>query len=304
MTTARKSALGKGLGALLGTSTIKLDQLNSPAGTAAREVSFIPIARISPNPHQPRHTFSQESLEELAQSIRQHGVLQPVLLAPAKTKGDYVLVAGERRFRAAQLAQLNEIPALVSDVTDEEMLEIAIVENVQRDDLNPVEEALAYKQLSDTFGWSQEQIATRVGKNRTTVSNALRLLKLGDDALEDLRAGRLTPGHARALLSVEDSFRRAQLRKEILDKNLNVRDAERAASIQQKEAERAALALKKKLTKPERKLDTVALEERLLVHLGCRVRIQTRDGQSGSVEFPFRNLDELDRLLQALDLPD
>ncbi|MBI1289938.1 ParB/RepB/Spo0J family partition protein [bacterium] len=310
MSMARKKALGKGLGALLTKPpSIPLANADAPPEdlTKRRDVRFIPIDRIVPNPRQPRQFFRKEQLEELAASISAVGVLQPILVIPDKKDSTkFVLLAGERRMRAAQLANLKEIPAQITEATDEEMLEIAIVENVQREDLNPVEEAKAYRSLIDQFGWTQEQIAQRIGKNRTTIANALRLLKLGDEALKDLEAGRLTAGHARAILSLDDSFYRQRLRQEIVDRGISVREAEKLATKFQTSPARTGKAADKsgKNSSKQQALDTVALEDRLLVHLGCRVRVVSRDQKSGVVEIPFRDPDELQRFLEAIGLPD
>lgn len=309
MSSTKRNALGRGLGALLGTTEVKVreeefrKEEKASASPAVRQaIQFIELSRIQPNPMQPRLSFSEESLQELSSSIQTHGVLQPVLLTPAAKDGHYHLVAGERRFRAAGLARLEKIPAIIQKVSDEEMLEIAIVENVQRDDLNPVDEARAYRRLVDAFGWSQEQVAERVGKKRPTVANSLRLLRLNDEALKDLEEGRMTPGHARAILSIDDPFYRQRLRKEIVEKGISVREAERLATNFQSAGSPIGKALKKNAEKPPVDVDMVALQEKLMEHLGCRVRINTRDGVSGSVEVLFRDLDELGRFLQELGL--
>jgi ParB family chromosome partitioning protein len=316
--TTRKNALGRGLSALLGSEPVQVKPgstgttppqphrgaLTAQAPAApddnAPRVQFVAITEIRPNPQQPRHKFNEVSLQELADSIREHGVLQPVLLTTNDKSDGYVLVAGERRFRAAERAGLREVPAIIQDVTDEEMLEIAIVENVQRDDLNPVEEARAYRALIDTFGWSQEQVAHRVGKQRSTVTNALRLLKLGEEALRELEEGRLTAGHARAILSIDDAFYRNKLRQEIVDKGISVREAERRAASYQKAGSPTNRPDKKAPKEPTENVDIVSLEEAMMAQLGCRVRIKSRDGRSGTVEVPFRNPDELERFLQAI----
>lgn len=307
----RKQALGRGLGALLSSQRPVAVQPSSETetpvletGESSQPIRYLSLDQVQPNPHQPRKTFSEESLQELSFSIREHGVLQPILVTP-KTSGDgYTLVAGERRFRAAQRAELTKIPALVQELSEEEMLEIAIVENVQRDDLNSVEEARAYRSLIDNFGWSQEQVAQRVGKNRSTVANSLRLLRLGDEALKDLEIGNLTAGHARAILAIDDSFYRQKLRQEIVEKGLSVREAERRAASYQKAGPPTQNPRKKSAAAAAEDLDTVHLEERLMVYLGCRVKILTRDGKSGKLEIPFRNPDELERFLQAIGLPE
>lgn len=300
----RRQALSRGLGALLGSPTpiqpvlVEVEESQRPA---EREVRFVAIEDIHPNPYQPRQRFSQESLRELADSIVAHGVLQPILVTKRPGHEGYVLVAGERRFRAAQLANLPTVPTLVSEATDEEMLEIAIVENVQRDDLNAMEESRAYKVFVDRFGWNHERIAERVGKNRTTVVNALRLMKLSTEAQHDVEEGRLTAGHARAILSLDDPRLQERLRLEIGELGLSVRAAEkRAAELQ----EAASAPPKKAKEKASQLLDTVALEDRLMAHLGCRVKIKSRDGKSGSLQVPFRNPEELERFLQAIGFTD
>ncbi len=319
---SRRNALGKGLSALLGAPEVKVvpDPVKSPPPPAKEalksetpakqeeakektgDILYVSIEDITPNPMQPRTTFSQESLEELAASIRNHGVLQPILITRQQTGPGYYLVAGERRFRAAQKARLKQIPAILQEFSDEEMLEIAIVENVQRDDLNVVDEAKGYRRLADSFGWSQEQIAARVGKSRSAITNSLRLLRLGDDALKDLEDGRITPGHARAILAIDDTFYRKKLRQEIIDKGMSVREAERQSIVYQKSDGPTKPRRIKSRDKGVENVDSLALEERLMTHLGCRVKIRARSGNSGTIEIPYENLDELDRFLQSVGL--
>ena len=302
---ARKKALGRGLGALLSTPAVPLipSEENTPEETSPQKgntVLYLRTVEILPNPRQPRQIFEPSALQELSESIKNHGVLQPILVTYQKKENQYVLLAGERRLRAAQMAGIDQIPVLVTTATDEEMLELAIVENVQRDDLNPIEEARAYRKLVDEFGWTQEQVAQRVGKNRATVTNALRLLKLNPDAIKDLEEGLITPGHARAILAVEDSFYRQKLRQEITQKGLSVREAEKLAQGYQKAGSPIAKPERKKLGSAVEVLDMVALQDRLMEHLGCRVRIKSRDGKSGAVEIPFLSPEELDRFLDAV----
>lgn len=335
----RKNALGKGLGALLGTSRpVSITppvvpppsaKEKSPFGKPTapqptkgkaipeapaaipvadlatadiKSVRYLKLSLIATNPYQPRKRFSQESLQELAESIRTRGILQPILVMKDKKGPGYTLIAGERRFRAAMIAELEQVPALVTEVTDEEMLEIAVVENVQREDLNPVEEARGYRQLVDKFGWSQEQVARRVGKQRTTVANALRLLKLSDDTLTDIETGRMTAGHARALLALDDAFQRQKLRQEIVDQAISVREAEKRVLLYQKpdKPRPPSKSGKKSLSNKLEKLDMVALQEGLMAHLGCRVRLVSRDGLAGTLEIPFGNPEELQRFLDAI----
>lgn len=301
---SKKQRLGKGLGVLLGSSPVPIKggdhvTTTTPTGDEQRVV-FLRTIEILPNPRQPRQRFDEEGLQELAESIRNHGVLQPILVIYDKKQDLHVLLAGERRLRAAQIAGLEKVPALVTKASDEEMLEIAIVENVQRDDLNPVEEAKAYRSLIDQFGWTQEQIAQRVGKKRTTVANALRLLKLNEETLRDLEDGLITPGHARAILAIDDAFYRQQLRKDIIKKGLSVREAERRAVACQKGGGPIGRGGGKKIQQGPEGLDIVDLQEKLMSHLGCRVKIRSTDGKAGTVEIPFQNPEELERFLDAI----
>ncbi|GGM92660.1 chromosome partitioning protein ParB [Thermus composti] len=261
----KPSGLGKGLDALLP---------KTPGG-----VVRLPLAAIRPNPHQPRKRFSPEALEELAQSIREKGLLQPLLVRP---KGEgYELVAGERRYRAAQMAGLQEVPALVRDLSDREALELALVENLQREDLSPLEEARGYQALLE-MGLTQEEVAKRVGKARSTVANALRLLQLPLEVQEALEAGAITAGHARALLMLEPEDRLWGLR-EILEKGLSVRQAE---------------ALKERLPGRKREREPSPLSEALSRHLGLPVRVV---GEArGRVVIHYRSPEELQALLERL----
>lgn len=300
--TRRKKALGKGLGALLDARPVPIDEEASPQELPPEErdqLLFLNIEDIFPNPYQPRQHFSQESLRELADSIKAHGVLQPLLvIRKDDSEDDYYLLAGERRFRASQLAGLTKVPVRVTEATEENMLAIALVENLQREDLNPVEEARAYSRLLSSFNWTQEQVAQRVGKNRVTVANALRLLKLSGQALADLEDGRLTAGHARTLLMISDTGQQEKLRKEIVEGGISVREAERRAT--EWATPKPPLDPQKKPIKLQQGLDTVDFQERLMQHLGCRVKVRSRNGKTGKIEIPFNSPDELDRFLQAV----
>ncbi len=324
----RRKALGKGLSVLLGSQEVPVasEQENIQAGLDQVEESasytpdpsqptvyYIPVSQVHRNEEQPRQQFSEESLQELADSIGQHGVLQPILVTPITVDPTlhvpadlphYMIVAGERRFRSAQLAGLESVPCLVQHLDREEMLEIAIVENIQRDDLNCVEEARAYRKLIEEFSWTQEQVSQRVGKKRSTVANSLRLLKLGSEALKELEEGKLTAGHARAILSIDDSFYRSKLRQEIVSEGLSVREAERRSLQYQTQDGPTSASKKKKSHSPSEDVDIVALEDRLMVHLGCRVRVKSKDGKSGVVELPFRNPQELEKFFEAIGLPE
>src|SRR5450755_561936 len=275
----RRPALGRGLAALI------------PAAAApSREgVQTIPIERIRPERGQPRQHFDRPALEELAASIRQKGILQPILVRRDGT--DYRLVAGERRWRAAQLAGLHEVPALVRDLSDEEVFEIALIENLQREDLDPIEEALAYQRLIDERGLTQEEAADRVGKDRSTVANALRLLKLPTGLRDALAAGTLSPGHGRALLVVTAPERLLRLAQLVIDRQLSVRATERLARAEN--APRPAASRAGGNNSP----NVVKVREDLQRALGVKVSLRARGGR-GKIEIPFRSLDEFDRILR------
>jgi len=279
-----RRGLGRGLSALL-------DEVEASAaeGVRAAGVSDIPIEAIKPNPHQPRRRFDEAELEELAHSIRDRGVLQPILVRPAMYAGQYQIVAGERRWRAAQRAGLRAMPALVRSLSDAEVLEIAIVENVQRADLSPIEEAEGYKALIDKFGRTQAEVADVVGKSRVHVTNALRLLSLPDEAQALVREGRITAGHARALVGAPDA---ARLAGEVAERGLNVRQAE-------------ALAKARVHARPPsqgrrgKDADTLALETDLSEALGFSVEIRDAGG-AGEVRIRYANLEQLDEICRRL----
>lgn len=223
MTSANRG-LGRGLDALLG--GVREDEMVT---SDSSEVRMIPIENITPNPHQPRREFSQEALADLSASIKTRGVLQPVLI---RTLGDdkFELVAGERRLRASKLAELTEIPALIREMTDQESLAIALIENLQREDLNAIEESLGYQQLQQQFGLSQEELARQVGKSRSAVANSLRLLNLSEDIQTDIQKGVLTAGHGRAIMAVSDADKQKELHGRITENGLTVRQAEAQAT--------------------------------------------------------------------------
>lgn len=267
----KPSGLGKGLDALLPKTQAALVRL--------------PLALIKPGPAQPRRNFDQEALDELAASIKEKGLLQPLLVRP---KGEgYELVAGERRWRASQLAGLHEVPAVIRDITDREALELALVENLQREDLNPVEEAQGYQRLAE-MGLSQEEIAKAVGKARTTVTNALRLLQLPKSALAALEAGEITAGHARALLALPNSKREWGL-KEILSKNLNVRDSEKLKDRAEQPAQKAPAARQEAYPEIARGLSR---------QLGWKVRFVGE--KKGRLEIQYHSREELEAILERL----
>ncbi|MBI5155233.1 ParB/RepB/Spo0J family partition protein [Candidatus Poribacteria bacterium] len=299
----RKQALGRGLGALLGGTparvTPELPQSQPESETPSPgELRFIPIGEIQPNPRQPRQAFDPEKLDELANSIREHGILQPVLVSRDGDGTGYILLAGERRVRAAELAGLAEIPARLIEVSEAGLLELALIENVQRDDLSDLEEARGYHALVTSFAYTHDRIAERVGKSRSAVVNAIRLLKLPDACQRDLEEGRLTAGHARAILMLPHALQQELLRAEIIQKDLTVRQAERRA----KQIQEGEPSARRKKTSPseEVNLDVHALQEKLLLRLGCQVRVRARTATSGSIEVSYQSLDDLDRFLQIV----
>ncbi|MBI5440148.1 MAG: ParB/RepB/Spo0J family partition protein [Deltaproteobacteria bacterium] len=250
-----------------------------------------PVEEIHPSPNQPRQEFDPTSLDELAQSLREKGLIQPVVLR-RRDEGGYELIAGERRWRAAQRAAIQEVPAIVREASEGEVLELALIENLQREDLNAADEARAYRLLLDRTGASQEELAARIGKSRVAVANSLRLLSLPPEAMDALRSGAITAGHGRAILAAEGEERRAEVLRAILKKGLSVREAERLATRQSGQ----------KKARTSRSADLRALEERLSRVLGTKVEVAPgRAKGSGTIAIAYRSLDELDRLLGLLE---
>ncbi len=252
----------------------------------------IEIRKIAPNPYQPRKAFDQEKLEELADSFRENGIIQPVILRPAGE--GYQLVAGERRFQAAKIAGMDKVPAIIKDVPDIKMLEISLIENIQRDDLNPLEEAESYRRLMDEFGLRQEDVAGVIGKSRTSVANTIRLLNLNEEVKSEIVKGRLSRGHALALLSLESRLEQAKLGRKIVSEGLSVRETELLI----KRGLRYKGRSKQKQSKPP---ELVTIEEKLQLVFGTRVNVkQFKTG--GKIEIEYYTNDDFERILNALNI--
>ena len=284
---ASRRRLGRGLAALIGDMD---QQPTAPAAAPVPADRGLPIELISPNPRNPRRRFADEELADLSQSIREHGVVQPVVVRRAGTGGRYEIIAGERRWRAAQLAGMTEIPAIIRDVSDREALELAIVENIQRADLNRVEEARGFQQLIEDHGYPQADLGQVIGKSRSHVANTLRLLKLPEDVRTMLVEGNLSAGHARALITADDP---ASLARRIVEGSLSVRQAEALAQ------EPARGPVRNAAARPEKDPDTVALEKLLSDVTGLAVAI-THKQNGGEVRVAYRTLEQLDDLCRRL----
>ncbi len=288
-----KRALGKGIDALLAGN-------EGREGGAGPGVSLVPVSSLQPGAHQPRKHFPEETLAELARSIQEKGVLQPILVEAADG-GGYRIVAGERRFRAAQLAGLKEIPVLVRRFTESEKTEIALIENLQREDLSPIEEATGYKTLMQQATLTQEEVAKRVGKNRSTVANSLRLLKLPKPMIEALDQGKLSPGHARAILSLLNPADQELLFQRILAREMSVREAEQTAARLSKGVRETSK--KGPSSKPApRSAELAALEQSLIERLGTKVLIRGSE-KRGKIEISYFSLDDLERISALIKSP-
>jgi len=280
-----RKALGRGLEALIPDRTTGSEEM--PPLPAAGGESKVPLEDITANPHQPRGRFDPERMREMVQSVREMGLVQPILVRPQGDK--YQIVAGERRFRAAKEAGLKSIPAVIREIDDREMLEIALIENLQREDLNPVDEAEAYRVLHERYEMTQAEIAERVGKNRSTVANAMRLLRLPEEVRRSVSRGTLSMGHARALLALDSRDQQINLAREIETRNLSVRAVEKR--VHQRTGGKRASA------RPRRP-EVLELEEKMQRWLGTRVRITERGGR-GRLVVEFYNSGDLERIVDC-----
>lgn len=283
---SRKGGLGRGLDALFADNS--LEEI-SPSSAVKLKIN-----EIEPNREQPRKEFDEKALSELAESIAKHGVIQPLLVRPL-SDGSYQLVAGERRWRASRLAGLTEVPVVIKELSDSEAMEIALVENLQREDLNPIEEAQGLKLLIDTYGLTQEECASRVGKSRPAIANTLRLLALPKAVLELIKSGKLSSGHARALLSLTDEKKITELANEIISKGLSVRETERAVRLLLK----GETKIEKKPKKRDKYYDEVELA--LSEAMGRKIKVLPGKGQRGTLEIEFFSKDDLSKIAKALE---
>lgn len=309
---AKRTGLGKGLGAIFGDEVMESAAEEQEAKHQAKSKSaqepekkeeendigkelMVKVTAIEPNREQPRKDFNEEAMEELAESMKVYGVLQPLLV---QKKGDYYeIIAGERRWRAAKLAGLKEVPVVIREYTKQQTMEIALIENVQREDLNPIEEAKAYQRLIQEFELKQEEIAARVGKNRVTITNSMRLLKLDERVQDLLIQNQITGGHARALLSVEDGQLQYELSGKIIAENLSVRETEKLVK-----------SLSKKKNPKEKKVEDESLtlifrdlEERMKSAMGTKVSINRKDKNKGRVEIEYYSESELERIVELIE---
>lgn len=284
----KKRGLGKGLGALIPSAEVSRGtDSGTPTGTVE-----VAVDRISPNPHQPRQIMNQKQLQELADSIEEHGLIQPLVVT--QVGSSYQLIAGERRWRASQLAGLTSVPVVVKETTPQQMLELAIVENIQRADLNPLEEAQAYAQLMEEFGLTQEVVAERVGKSRTAVANTVRLLNLPDQIKEALAANQITEGHARALLSLKKERDQLNMLATIISKGLNVRQTE-ALVRQMVTGDKTARPKRSPLTAHDK-----AMLTRFESKLGTRIELNRAEEETGKLVIHFYSQEELQAIFNAI----
>ena len=290
---AVKKGLGKGLDSLI---TDKVSKPVKPKSEHAADAVMIDIKKVEPNREQPRKKFDEDALIELSESIKQFGVLQPLL---CQERDDYYeIIAGERRWRAAKIAGIKEVPVIIKKLSEQEIMEISLIENLQREDLNPIEEALAYKRLIDEFKLKQDEVAERVSNSRTAVTNAMRLLKLNEKVQQMVIDEMLTTGHARALLGIEDQDIQYVLAQQIFDQKLSVRDTEKLVKSMQNE--------KKGKKKEPEKLDSKLLaiysdlEEQMKKIMGTKVLINSKNSNSGKIEIEYYSQDELDRIIDLI----
>lgn len=301
-----KPGLGRGIDSLIPDNGTKMKKAT---GTKTKEIvkevvkevikevpaeTILKVSDIEPNREQPRKVFKQEALEELADSIKQHGIVQPLVVQ--KKEGYYEIIAGERRWRAAKLAKVKEVPVIIKDYSPQEIMEIALIENIQRQDLNPIEEAMAYKRLIDEYDLLQDEVAKKVSKSRSAVTNSMRLLKLPKKVQDMLVNEEISMGHARALLSIDDNEIQVKIAQEIADKKLSVRDTEKLVK---------AIVNPKKVSEKTENIEQdviyTKIQSRLEVITGSKVKINRKSGNKGKIEIEYYSNDDLERLLELFE---
>ncbi len=290
---AKKARIGKGLDALIPSGGVNKTVEKKPEKVESKDgVVNVKISKVEPNREQPRKNFDEDALQELAESIKQFGVLQPILVQ--EREDYYEIIAGERRWRAANIAGLKEVPVIIRNLTEQEIVEIALIENIQREDLNPIEEAQAYKRLLTEFNLKQDEVAERVSKSRTAVTNSMRLLKLSDDVQQMVIDEMITTGHARALLAIEDPEQQYILAQKVFDEKLSVRDIEKLV----KNLGKTKVQKKSK----EKQLGAIyqEIEETLKGKLSTKVSIVAKENGAGKIEVEFFSHEELDRLIDII----
>lgn len=294
---AKRGGLGKGLGkgldSLIPENTKNIENQNN-GNDVYKDAVMVDIQKVEPNREQPRKNFDEDALLELSDSIKQFGILQPLLVQDKKEY--YEIIAGERRWRAAKMAKIKEVPVIIKNLTDQEIVEISLIENIQREDLNPIEEAIAYKRLLEEFNLKQDEVAERVSKSRTAVTNSMRLLKLSDAVQQMVIDDLLTTGHARALLGIDDPEKQYATAQKIFDEKLSVRETEKLIKKMQNEKKNAS----KKEEPVDPKMDIIYqdLEEKLKNILGTKVIINKKNAKKGSIEIEYYSPEELDRIIE------
>lgn len=297
----KKRGLGQGIDSLIPNKVnvnkeAEITKINTDSENKEADSIFVNINKVEPNREQPRKTFDEDSLVDLSESIKQVGVLQPLLVLDKKDY--YEIIAGERRWRAAKLAGLKEVPVRIMNLTDQEVVEISLVENIQRENLNPIEEAFAYKRLLTEFNLKQDEVAERVSKSRTAVTNSMRLLKLDERVQQMVIDDMITTGHARALLGIEDAEKQYTTAQKIFDENLSVRETEKLVKKIQKNKD--VPEEKKKISDPAMEAIYHDLEEKMKSILGTKVAINKKDDQKGKIEIEYYSMDELDRIIDLI----
>ena len=293
---AKSRGLGKGLDSLIPVGNAEGKGkigINSVPASEEKPDKMVKITMVEPNRDQPRHKFDEEALNELADSIKQYGIISPIIVQDRKDH--YEIIAGERRWRAAKIAGLKEIPVIIKNFTEQEIVEISLIENIQRENLNPIEEALAYKRLLTEFHLKQEEVAQRVSKSRTAVTNSMRLLKLADEVQQMIIDESLTTGHARALITIEDQSKQIEIAKKVVNEKLSVRDIEKLVKDLNKPK-------KEKKESKQLKNDFIYqdIEEKLKQSLGTKVTVSAKEDGSGKIEIDFYSSEELDSILDLL----